>query len=74
MMTVPVAAGGAFQPGTPAKLFAGTQLLSDTYHPTWDVSPDDKRFIMVRNAQKNTQLIGVVINWSAELNKLAPGK
>jgi len=74
MMAVPVAAGDVFQPGTPVKLFSGTQLLSDTYHPTWDVSPDDKRFIMVRNPQRNTQLIGVVINWSAEIDKLAPVK
>ena len=74
MMAVPVAPGVVFQPGSPVKLFSGTQLLSDTYHPTWDVSPDDKHFIMVRNAQKNAQLLGIVINWSAEIDKLATAK
>jgi serine/threonine-protein kinase len=74
MMGVPIAAGAAFQAGTPVRLFSGAQLLSDTYHPTWDVSPDDKRFIMVRSAQKNTQLIGVVINWRSEIEKLAASR
>jgi serine/threonine-protein kinase len=71
MMAVPIAAGETFQAGTPVKLFSGSHLLSDTYHATWDVSPDDKRFLMVRNAQINAQLLGVVINWSAELKGIS---
>ncbi|HEU4878245.1 MAG TPA: protein kinase, partial [Gemmatimonadaceae bacterium] len=65
MMAVPVSTGDVFQAGTPVKLFTSPHLLSDDRHHGYDVSLDDKQFIMVRNSQKNAQILGVVVNWAA---------
>jgi hypothetical protein len=70
MMAVPIAAGTAFQAGTPAKLFTARHLLADDRHHTYDVSLNDQQFIMVRNSQKNAQTLGVVVNWGAEIKRL----
>ena len=72
VMTVPIATGEIFQPGTPAKLFQITHLLSDPYHQVYDVGIDDKRFVMVRTSQRNAQTLGVVINWGTEIRR-GPG-
>jgi Tol biopolymer transport system component len=70
MMAVPIAAGGAFQAGTPAKLFTAPHLLADDRHHAYDISLNDQQFIMVRNSQKNAQTLGVVVNWGAEIKRL----
>ncbi len=74
VMAVPVAGGATFQPGTPLKLFANPQLLSDDHHRLYDISPDDRNFIMVRGSQKNAQTLGVVINWATEIQRLSKRK
>ncbi|MFN2601497.1 MAG: protein kinase [Gemmatimonadaceae bacterium] len=70
MMAVPVAAGNAFQAGTPKKLFTDPHLLSDDRHHAYDVSPNDQEFLMIRNSQKTAQTLGVVLNWGSEINRL----
>ena len=70
MMAVPVAAGIAFQAGTPAKLFTAPHLLASERHHAYDISLNDQQFIMIRNSQKNAQTLGVVVNWGAEIKRL----
>ena len=69
MMAVPIAPGSTFRPGTPVRLFTNPAFSGDEYHRQYDVSPDDRRFIMVRGSDKNVQTLGVVINWGAELSR-----
>ena len=73
MMAVPVAAGNVFVPSKPVKLFSNPHLLADTYHQSYDVDSGD-RFIMIRSSQKNSQTLGVVINWGAEISRLSSKK
>jgi Tol biopolymer transport system component len=41
--------------------------------PNYDVTPDGQRFIMVKDEATGSRL-NVVLNWSAELNRLAPAR
>jgi hypothetical protein len=63
-----------FQAGTPVKLFTSPHLLADDRHHAYDVSLDDKQFVMVRNSQKNAQILGVVVNWGSEIDRLSNRK
>jgi Tol biopolymer transport system component len=74
MMAVPVSTGDVFQAGTPVKLFTSPHLLADDRHHAYDVSLDDKQFVMVRNSQKNAQILGVVVNWGSEIDRLSNRK
>jgi len=73
-MVVPIAPGPTFSPGEPRRLFAisGAQFGSLVV-PYYDLTPDDKRFVMVRLAAVNQapgagQLV-VVENWFEELRR-----
>jgi len=64
----------------PRVLFTGDYLGLNRGlgHPTYDISPDGQRFLMVKDARdeiepefRSTQLV-VVDNWFEELNRLAP--
>ena len=59
-------------------LFAGDYFFDSTNRPSYDVSPDGERFLMIKNLDgdatsfsKETSL-AVVENWFEELNRLAP--
>lgn len=77
VMSVPVTTGpGGFEAGGPRALFvdpsysgAGTQGGGRTY----DVAPDGRRFLMLKQLQSPvpTQVV-VVLNWFQELQRLAP--
>ncbi len=75
MVTVPVTAGAAFQPGQPHVLFRLSDdmyLGNPEYYTPFDISPDDTRFIMARRVQtaaeaKPTFLL--VDNWFEELKE-----
>ncbi len=78
LMAVPIQAGASFAAGNPVVIierrYAGSPLPGRTY----DVSPDGKRFLMIKDAQTTekstpTQL-NVVLNWGEELKRLAPAK
>jgi serine/threonine-protein kinase len=71
MMVVPVTPGPTFAPGAPARLFPLSGLLASNVVPLYDLTPDDKKFLMVRSAAINQapgagQLV-VVDNWFTEL-------
>jgi hypothetical protein len=70
MMAVPIDGGNTFQPGTPVKLFNNPNLAGSDRHHAYDVSLNDQQFIMVRNAQRNAQTLGVVVNWGSEIRRL----
>jgi hypothetical protein len=75
VMAVPVKAGETFQSGNPVKLFTAPQFVSDEYSSRrYDVAPDGRRFIMMRGSAKNSQSIGVVLNWATEINQLSARK
>ena len=79
MTTVPVQTAPAFVPGTPTKLFDGQYFAAGWIGRTYDVSPDGKRFLMIKaNAggdQTSTPTsIVVVLNWEEELKRLVPTK
>jgi eukaryotic-like serine/threonine-protein kinase len=78
LMKVDVGGGDTRPAGTPIKVFdskyyRGTATAARTY----DVSPDGKRFLMIKNADDPAQsalpiTIVVVRNWSEELKRLVP--
>jgi serine/threonine-protein kinase len=80
MMAVPIASGPTFLPGEPHRLFSlGSSLIPSAIVPYYDLTPDDRQFLMVRLAAVN-QLPGsgqlvVVDNWFAELErKMRPAR
>ena len=84
-MAVPVKASPALSPGKPEILFRGKytsmllNLVEADYSP-WDISPDGKRFLMMKDEQSATpaaegpQRIHIVLNWFEELKRLVPKK
>ena len=54
---------------TPHMLFNCSDYLSDSY----DISPDGKRFLMIRrDAGSVPRQLNVILNWSDELDRLVP--
>jgi len=81
IMAVAVEAGQTFKCGKPEPLFRGTYTPaygSDT-HP-WDISPDGKRFLMMKDvratpsASTGPRKISIVVNWLEELKQRVPVK
>jgi hypothetical protein len=74
MVTAPIrAAGSTLEAGQPKILFpANTYLLIPSF-ATYDVAPDDKRFVMLRSAAatEDTEII-LTQNWFQELKARAP--
>jgi serine/threonine-protein kinase len=70
MMAVPITGGNTFQAGTPVKLFNNPNLVTSERHHAYDVGLDGQHFLMIRNSQKNSQTLGVVVNWGSEIARL----
>jgi eukaryotic-like serine/threonine-protein kinase len=72
LMAAPVTPGPTFTSGAPVRLFPlGGGLVASNAVPLYDITPDDKKFLMVRLAAVNQapgagQLV-VVDNWFTEL-------
>ena len=81
MRSVAVGSDPAFSFGSPKTLFrsiyAGASGSSGT---PYDISPDGKRFLMMKEPQKNQPVgesprkINIVLNWFEELNQHVPLK
>ena len=73
MMAVPVRLEAGFQPGKPHRLFEARYASEPiSAHPTYDISLDGKRFLMVKTVAApawSTQ-INLVFNWFEELRQL----
>ena len=68
MTSIPVTPGAGFAVGQPRVLFPAAQYVLTGNAGVYDVSPDDKRFLLVRGATGGvgTELV-VVQNWFEEL-------
>jgi dipeptidyl aminopeptidase/acylaminoacyl peptidase len=74
-MAVPVETDPTFRLETPKKLFSGPYL-------GWDVSPDGKRFLLIRekrevSSDRESETVGlrkinIVLNWFEELKERVP--
>jgi serine/threonine-protein kinase len=75
-MAVRVETDPTFKPGKPTVLFRGTQSKSTWADYTfWDISPNGKRFLMLKEAAVEApSKISVVVNWIEELKQRVPGK
>ena len=77
-MGVSITAGASFTAGSPTILVQGNYLAPQTLRLTYDVSLDGKRFLMIKNAEAQTDAtppqIVVVQNWLEELKRLVPTK
>ena len=74
VMAVPVQPASSFAAGNPQVVFDGPYIAPNNAF-TYDVSPDGKRFLMIKAAQPTgaasapPQLV-VVLNWFEELKRL----
>jgi eukaryotic-like serine/threonine-protein kinase len=70
MMTVAVHPGATFSFDQPKALFSTAQYITINPVPSFDVSPDDKRFLFLRETAPNerNELI-VVQNWTEEMKQ-----
>ena len=80
-MGVPVETRPAFKAGKPETLFRGTHVRMTTNDgQPWDISPDGKRFLMMKepeavaSAGGGPRKINIVLNWIEELKQRAPVK
>ena len=63
-MAVTVSSAGAFQAGQPRRLFSGA-YTGTGQDPSFDVSLDGRRFVMVKSDEASTRRrITVVQNWN----------
>jgi len=67
LMAVDVLPGEAFTFGTPHGLFPLTGYLAARNRPEYDVSPDDRRFLMIRVPGASNEELVYVENWFTEL-------
>ena len=84
IMIVDVEAEPTFRPGNPEVLFRGTYfsgfLLQQAPIVHWDIHPDGKRFLMIKQLQTTNEeseagiprKINVVLNWFEELKQRVP--
>jgi serine/threonine-protein kinase len=73
---VPIRISPTFQAGTPQLMFSGKFERPIVWIGNWDVSPDGKKFALVRpygNAPRFGKIL-VTINWVEELRQRAPTK
>ena len=76
-LPVEITAASSFEPGIPRPLFDGNYLFprGQNNPREYDVSPDGKRFLMVRREPGSTPTrINLVFNWLEELERLVPSQ
>jgi serine/threonine protein kinase/Tol biopolymer transport system component len=79
---VPVDTTSTFSAGKPRELFKKMNVFSEAAGPTWDLSPDGKHFLMIKQpvstdtsgAAEAPKRIKVVLNWTEELKQRVPVK
>ena len=71
---MPITTEGDFRAGPPKFLFEWPFGAPDGGHRSFfDVSPDGKRFLMIRETgEAGPEAIHVVLNWFEELKRLVP--
>jgi serine/threonine-protein kinase len=81
VMAVSVQTEPSFSLGTPRALFRSTYVSNGPLGVAlWDISPDGKRFLMMKELQSTTSAggaplkINIVLNWLEELKQRVPAK
>ena len=76
VVSVRVETEPTFKPGKPTVLFRGAYVdLAGNDITLWDISPDGKRFLMMKNAAAEApRKINIVVNWLEELKQRVPVK
>jgi Tol biopolymer transport system component len=74
IMAVGITTQPGFSAGKPRVLFAGPYMPTETTMPSYDVSPDGQRFLMIKPSEQNTSLTQIVVvqNWFEELKLRVP--
>jgi serine/threonine-protein kinase len=74
ILAVPVTTKPQFRPGTAKVLFEGQYAWGAYPLPNFDIAPDGKSFVMVKEDEEwgKAAEIRVVLNWFEELKRLAP--
>ena len=80
IMVVEVNTEPTFSASKPKTLFRGDYVTGYEENPEWDISPDGKRFIMVKraaatnddSATETRSQINIVLNWDVELKQRVP--
>ena len=68
MMSVGIRPGATFGFEQPRALFATAAYVPGGAMQSYDVSPDDKRFVMLRETSANERSEFIVVeNWTSEL-------
>ena len=68
VMRVPFKTTPSFAPDTPAPFVAAPQTLrSWSLGPNYDVSPDGRRFLMIKAPEQDIRSLTVVQNWDVEV-------
>ena len=68
LMAVEVAPGSTFGTGNPRPLFSVAKYRSAKNRPQYDVTPDGRRFLMIRDVTNDTPAQTIYVeNWFAEL-------
>jgi len=80
VMAVSVETEPTFNCGKPRVLFKGSFVAGYGESPPWDISPDGKRFLMIKPPQSSASAgepqrkINIVLNWFEELKQKVPVK
>jgi hypothetical protein len=72
IMAVPIGTTPELKTGRPRPLFEGNYIQSAWYRPSFDVTPDGQRFVMIQRDVTASALLHVVLSWFAELERLVP--
>ena len=72
IMVVEVETADEFTPGTPRILFDDCYLWHIFYGRNYDITPNGKRFVMLKEMSPPPRRIAVIHNWLEELKRLAP--
>jgi hypothetical protein len=70
-MSVDVKTGPTLVVGKPRRVFEGHSATSGALYANYDVTPDGKRFLMVKSSsQEAPAQINLVLNWLEEVKRL----
>lgn len=78
VMAVPVETRPDFKPGKPKVLFRGSYYSPFGSAFLWDIDPNGKRFLFLKESKQAAaeapRKINIVVNWFEELKQRVPGK
>ena len=73
LMVIPIATSSPLQSGRPRLVFEGRFVKGDPGLPAYDVSPDARRFLMMKNEHEaQHRELRVILNWFEDLKRRVP--